>query len=298
MAPVIEHRYTKQLEKTKELGERLNKVIAALVGQIVLAPLDNNYSRINDAYHALEESQQEGKDYIELFEAVLDAANFGDSLSDLKNAPTVIGEIIIGTYVEYLDDIAKKTGVDVSRYQLSADTKVEQLRKIELIVAGYISEVTSLIGEMERMRALLQSNFSKLQGVTSEEWGTKDWSFIAKSAGVGALAVAHPLIGIPMALRHFLGADDDQKNNDSFIENYMNHFDKLETKIEEVRRSLVDMESKVVKYCSEKNFEINCTASQQVLMELIKSGVNLDGYFSDLKKDEEDIVEMEQQYLH
>lgn len=288
--------YSKQLSKGKELLERFNKVIAIMMGKSVYVNFDAKYALIVKAFERFNGTKKEVADSAVFAQELLNSANFSDSPSELMKIPNKIGETVINIYVEGLLNISAETGADVSRYSLNADAKAEQVRKVGVNISGYISGLFPMLKEIEHNRAMLESNLQRLQELTNSEWGAQGWGNFAKGAGLGVMAVTNPLVGIPLAIGHFLGSSEKDKNNEKFIDTYISQFDQFINKVLELWVAIEVAEECIYKYVLEKNAEINSTAKFQIINELIQSGVNFDKYFSQIKKEEKELIALENEW--
>lgn len=115
---------------------------------------------------------------------------------------------------------------------------------------------TGFMYELEELRVMQnQLQQMKPQMITIiEETSSTDWGGWAKNIGVGAIAFANPVIGIPLAIANYFNVDKQCKQKEQFIEQfftaYTNYLQKWDNLIAQQESVTKQQESYYVQKCS------------------------------------------------
>lgn len=146
--------YSKQIAQVKVFHQRAGNVYSAMAENLVLAPFNDAYAQISDAYsrYGLDKKEHTKEESLMLFASLFSAAKFSDSQKEISNAAGEIAESIIKYYDDQVSTIfcGKPFETLSSRYRLSADLRASQLAKISAIVTSHFSAVIPETRDIEQ----------------------------------------------------------------------------------------------------------------------------------------------------
>jgi flagellar biosynthesis/type III secretory pathway protein FliH len=284
--------YSKQISQAQEFHQRAAVVYSLMAENRVYALFNDAYVQINEAYERFDtdKSEHTREELLELFSTFFNAAKFSNSQKDLMTAAIEIAESIIEYYDDQVFTIFSGKPFETlsSKYRLNADLRASQLSKISAIVTSHFATVIAEMRDIEQRRNWLQSNYQAFVTATNDEF---DWGNAARNFGAGALAVAHPIIGIPALIANFKHQSDKQKTERAQLDRYVELFDEFENKVQSVRQQIIQAAEQTKRYVGDKFKEVNGSAIAAILSETAASGCILDHYFKSLDFKELENVE-------
>ena len=286
--------YSKQITQALAFQKRVAVIYSVLSENSIHAPFNEAYSRIDEAYQRYDTSKQEHtrEELIALFSSVLDTARFEDTQKDLTAAAGEIAKSILDYYDEQLDTLFSDQPFENlgAQYQLSADLRVSQLGKISAIVLSYCSTIVTETKDIAQRRLWLQGNYQHIVNATNTEL---DWASTARNFGAGALAMAHPFIGIPALIANYKHQSDKDAAANAQIDRYCELFDEFENKINSLREQIIQSADQIKAYVKDKFSEVNGAAIAALLSETAANGCIIDHYFKSLNLKELEDAERE-----
>lgn len=275
--------YTKQISQAQAYNDRAAKVFGAVAENLILAPFVDQYAQIDEAYNKFDPDRENHteEELLFLVSSILSAAKFDNVQKDLASAADEIAKGIIAGYDEDISAIFSGKPFEdfASRYSLTADLRATQLAKISAIAVSHFSTVVMEVKDIEQRRNWLQSNYHTF---VSGAGDTFDWGSAARQFGAGALAVAHPFIGVPALIANYKRDSDKAKAEGALFDRYVKLFEEFENKVQSVREQVIQAAEKTKSYAEDKCKEINVTAITAILTEMAAANCNLDHYFESL----------------
>lgn len=278
--------YSREFEFLANFHNRFIKLLPKIYEGHCHEAFDEQFQIINEAYDvfSLERNEHSSDEVHKLISTILPGISFGNVVSQTQKKSDLIANEILSGYQSEIDGIfmGKEFERLSNKYRLGSDLKAEQLRKISLVIFGKFNAVFLKTREFDQRREWLLSNYGNLVKVTNVD---ADWGSFAKHFAGGALAVANPIIGIPLIVASWFGESDKDKQQQSFVERYGQEWDEFESMIEPLRQEIIDATANVSEYLLAKYDEL-FKGVIVMLKETAAAGHSLDHYFENIKKTE------------
>jgi hypothetical protein len=287
--------YSKQLASARDFQQRMSEVYAIGAEDACFRPFVDIYDNFDRAIAKFnpEKNEHTRDELLTYTSEVLECGKFNDLQGQMVKAAEYIGNEIIEYYDEQLEKIFAQQPFEslAIRYKLNSDLRATQVTKIRSIISEYFTKVILDAHNIEQSRAQLKSAYPKIVEATKAEF---DWIGAAKSFGMGALAVAHPVMGITALISNFKNQSTKDKSDADLIDNFSSQFDELVDKIHGLRQEIIDAADKTKHYARGKFRDVNCDPIVASLMEIASNGYAIDHYFTsldftELKRIEQDL---------
>jgi hypothetical protein len=286
--------YEQNIKKFIDYSDRVAVVYGHKAENGAYLPFFEIYPKIDAAYEQFfhDENERTKEEFLRLASTLFDVAKFGNSQSGIFDFSDDIAKCIIQYYGEILDAIfiAQPFEDLAIKYRLSADIKASQLAKISSIINNYFSSVITESRELETRRSWLYANYSAYVKATG---GNFDIGSIVKGFGMGALAAANPIIGIPAFIANWKFQSDKEKQMGIQVDNWVDQFGEFEDKISTLRKKIIDAAEKAKAYVIEKSKEVLGAAIFQILSDLKNKGYSTDHFFSYLDNEIKELESVE-----
>lgn len=260
--------------------ERWARVAGAASEYEVLEPFTGAFEAVNKALSELEaEPERTWQTHLQFTRTLLDALKLGDADTALLSASENIAATLVGAFS---DSVLKVFHSDRSlplqaRYRLTVDQRVTQEAKIVGIVQNFLRPSMVKLKELEHKRYWLDTNFHAYATLPGEEL---DITRLAKGFGLGALAVANPLIGVPALIGTWLSDTKQEKagaTQDVLYETTMKEFI---DGIEVFRQLLLKASEQTRVYIEEKWREVIGIGVPAMLKAAVEVGEDIQNYVS------------------
>lgn len=279
--------YEKLISVYRDQCRRAGKIYGQHAQNVTLSPFNEGYEKIDNAYKKYNEKKSSSprEALLELFSASYEAANFGNVRIALESEMENCAEMILSGYDETIGEIfsGQSFEQESSRYALGADLRASQKAKISGILNSNCTQILGDIREIEQRRVWLQSNLATFIQDTKGEF---DWGDAAKHFGAGALAAAHPLIGIPALISSFKGSSDKERAKEARVDKYTQVFGEFEDVLLSTRGRINKSGESAKAYMETKFLEIHDQAVVAILTDLSSKGYSLEHCFKFCEKAE------------
>lgn len=272
---------------------RVATVAPRIAESMMLWPFEEPFSKINEANEVFnfEKDEHSWEEHLTLCRSAIDGANFGRTRLGIAEQAAAVAGLVIDTFSEHLDALqGKSSDIQVGKYRLGADTRAMQHSKIASIVQSAFAPVTLEMAAVEQRRVWLADRFDTYATMPNE---ALDIGQAARSFGLGALAVANPLIGVPALISSWTSGDTKSKAAAAQDRKYEDAMWGFLEQIEELRKPVVKAAADTARYITDKWMEVNVHAVMTALQETALLGHSIQHYCDSLDFDELESLEAE-----
>ncbi|WP_048439988.1 hypothetical protein [Caenimonas sp. SL110] len=271
--------------------QRMALVGARSARNQLLASFEEPFGKVNDAYERFDfdKEGQSWDEYLSLYRSLVDDARFGHAQNAVTRAAGDVARMIICGFTETLDEIeGGAQRLPVGKYRLGADLRVTQEATISSIIINFFAPAVSDARDVELRRAWLASNLEAYSVLPGEEM---DIGQVARGFGLGALAFAHPLLGVPALISNWANDGKQKKAATDRDAKYEEAMAQFYERVEAFREQLLNAADQSERYVLEKWREINVRAIMTVLSELAAAGHSVQHYLDEMDLNELDELE-------
>ena len=280
-----------------EYNERRARLVEHSCWQKLMEPFDPSFDKFVTAANEFNPEDDTNSAWLELARCFSKNVRFDHFPTALAQAANAVGEMLVTIYEEELDNVFKppSLGAYRQRFALGADMKANQASRIAAIIREHFVVAIERSRDIEMRRTWLSTRFAGFEE-TLRDSGT-DIGNLAHNFGVGALAVTHPLIGIPALVANLKKDSERSKAAGAFIEEYQGKLKEYSTAIEELTSEIVDAANRSGGYASAKFRESVADGIAHILSELERCGLPTGHYHDNLAASMVDIEKLELQYF-
>lgn len=275
--------YSREILKVQEYHQRAALIYSVIAEHSTYSPFNDAYGKVDKAYEEFDPGKKDhtSEHFHKLFSSIFDAVKFDSAQRELAASARENAKQIIDYYEKQISTIFSGQPFEnlSSKYRLNPDLREAQLGKISAILTNNFSIIFAEITDIEQRKLWLQANYQAFIAASDDKF---EWGSAAMGFGKGALAAVHPLIGIPLLIKHFSTESETSRAKSALIDMYTERFDEFENKIQSLRQQILHVGDNIKGYIAEKFKEINVSAISTVLSETAASGCNLDHYFKSL----------------
>ena len=204
------------MNKAKENGKKWANISDEYYS-LLWDPLKYSYDNI---ISYLDKDWEKYSNATEVYISVLDLCPIQDIHRQLEVGYIKCSELAVDDLTEFLTSNLFSAHSEINLMPLIADEgqKNQQKRNIQYTLKQQATEFLMLLGEVQRTQSQLQQQKTQVLRMLQESPGIFDY---IKSAGFGALAVTHPLIGIPALATNVLGGYKTDKSRESILNQFI-----------------------------------------------------------------------------
>ena len=160
-----------------------------------------------------------------------------------------------------------------SRYTLTQEYITQQSLSGQNSLKRNLSPVYSELTEISRVQEQLMAAYPQVQSVLGD--GQDGWGNMAMGFGSGALAVANPLIGVPLLIYRWANENKKGDFNNAFVANWCDRFVELCRRWDGLDAMYKPIYESQCRFIVEKINAISENAVLRILTELDAEGFNL-----------------------
>ena len=216
-----------ELEKANDVGDtwpRISREMYGLLWDPVLKGYDDLLSYLDKDWERMSEKNPVNcmKAYIRL----VDVSPVQDIRREIEVGYVKASERAIDDLVGYLESSIFPLHQEISLASLvsNENQKNQQKNNIQYTLRQQATEVQMLLGELQNMQVSLQQQKLQVFSLLSEQ--QESFGDIARGAGLGALAVMNPFIGVPALVASWCSADKKDKQNQQVIDQCFDSIEK------------------------------------------------------------------------
>jgi len=214
---------------------------------------------------------------------LVNIVKIGQCRSAAEKEYSELGDFFIDTYnemVSYLKDIFTDDLID--GFMLNDDAAMSERNKLLMALKQDMGSYSVAMNELQATQSKLKSMLPR----AIEILGDKGWGDFFKGGVAGAVAVANPFVGIPLALGHIFGSTQKQKQNNAYIDEVSQTYDEYTEKLDELRENARETYEKQVIQMKKRLNLLHAQNLTKMLIKLDEKGHSLAEvvtYFKDIK---------------
>ena len=245
------------------------------------SPFADRLLNVQQALRQLEEAGDAREDVIAALDQLFEQTQLEAFDEPVNSVAAMIASRIIGEYEAQLDELFRRQPFEsaIRKYALSADLRASQVARIRALIASNFSFLIGEAKELANQRGWLYVHFPEYRKFVGVEY---DVGALARNVGLGALAVANPLLGVPALIANWKLQSDKNEKSQALIDNWIEKLNEFVQRLEGLEGHVAQACEKSAQYIEQKFRETCGDAIAHILAELQGAGHSAAHYYDAL----------------